>query len=209
MVKSGGENVYAAEVEAALLSHPAVAAAAVFGVPDARWGERVVGAVALRRGSGAVGAVWEAANWEARRGGSQLSSSLGPVAAMATSGGRGDTVIDALTALAVELREHCTRARATGGGGLSAFKAPRQVLFFLPADLARGSKHGEKAASGADASADNPFPATATGKVQKHRLAVMLHAAEARQVDEHVGSPREASDERTPLGGSWLPRSRL
>jgi fatty-acyl-CoA synthase len=39
MYVSGGENVYPAEVEAALLSDPAVADAAVIGVPDARWGE--------------------------------------------------------------------------------------------------------------------------------------------------------------------------
>ena len=39
MFKSGGENVYFAEVELALESHPAVAEAAVVGVPDARWGE--------------------------------------------------------------------------------------------------------------------------------------------------------------------------
>ena len=41
MIVSGGENVYPAEVENALLSHPAVADAAVIGVPDERWGETV------------------------------------------------------------------------------------------------------------------------------------------------------------------------
>ncbi len=39
MFISGGENVYPLEIEAALLAHPAVALAAVVGVPDARWGE--------------------------------------------------------------------------------------------------------------------------------------------------------------------------
>jgi fatty-acyl-CoA synthase len=39
MFISGGENVYPLEIEAALLSHPAVALAAVVGVPDRRWGE--------------------------------------------------------------------------------------------------------------------------------------------------------------------------
>jgi fatty-acyl-CoA synthase len=39
MFKSGGENVYFAEVELALESHPAVAEAAVIGIPDPRWGE--------------------------------------------------------------------------------------------------------------------------------------------------------------------------
>ena len=39
MFISGGENVYPAEVEAVLKSHPGVAEAAVVGVPDDRWGE--------------------------------------------------------------------------------------------------------------------------------------------------------------------------
>ncbi|GGN22933.1 fatty-acyl-CoA synthase [Actinoplanes campanulatus] len=39
MYISGGENVYPAEVEAAIFEHPAVAEAAVVGVPDERWGE--------------------------------------------------------------------------------------------------------------------------------------------------------------------------
>ncbi len=47
MIVSGGENVYPAEVENALTAHPAVAEAAVFGVPDDRWGEAVKAAVVL------------------------------------------------------------------------------------------------------------------------------------------------------------------
>ncbi|WP_329114889.1 acyl-CoA synthetase [Streptomyces sp. NBC_01465] len=39
MIISGGENIYPAEVESALLAHPAVAECAVIGVPDDRWGE--------------------------------------------------------------------------------------------------------------------------------------------------------------------------
>jgi fatty-acyl-CoA synthase len=39
MYISGGENVYPAEVEAALYEHPAIAEAAVIGVPDDQWGE--------------------------------------------------------------------------------------------------------------------------------------------------------------------------
>jgi O-succinylbenzoic acid--CoA ligase len=42
---SGGENVDPAEVEALLRTHPAVSEAAVVGVPDEEWGERVVAAV--------------------------------------------------------------------------------------------------------------------------------------------------------------------
>jgi long-chain acyl-CoA synthetase len=41
MIVSGGENVYSIEVEDALYAHPAVAEAAVFGVPDEVWGEAV------------------------------------------------------------------------------------------------------------------------------------------------------------------------
>ena len=41
MIVTGGENVYPAEVENALLAHPAVVDAAVIGVPDETWGEAV------------------------------------------------------------------------------------------------------------------------------------------------------------------------
>lgn len=45
MFISGGENVYPAEIEAALADHPLIAECAVIGLPDARWGE--AGCVAL------------------------------------------------------------------------------------------------------------------------------------------------------------------
>ncbi|WP_158557930.1 AMP-binding enzyme [Spongiactinospora gelatinilytica] len=41
MIISGGFNIYASEVEAALAGHPSVGSAAVIGVPDQRWGEKV------------------------------------------------------------------------------------------------------------------------------------------------------------------------
>lgn len=50
MIVSGGENVYPAEVENALFSHPDVADAAVIGVPDDKWGEAVKAIVVLRPG---------------------------------------------------------------------------------------------------------------------------------------------------------------
>ena len=50
MIVSGGENVYPAEVENALLGHPWVADAAVIGVPDDRWGETVKAVVVLAPG---------------------------------------------------------------------------------------------------------------------------------------------------------------
>lgn len=53
LIVSGGENVYPAEVEAALLAHPAVAAAGVAGIPDERWGQVVAAAVVLRSATSA------------------------------------------------------------------------------------------------------------------------------------------------------------
>lgn len=50
LIKTGGENVYPAEVEQVLLEHPAVAEAIVFGRPDERWGEGVHAACVLRPG---------------------------------------------------------------------------------------------------------------------------------------------------------------
>jgi acyl-CoA synthetase (AMP-forming)/AMP-acid ligase II len=47
MIVSGGENIYSREVEEALLLHPAVAEAAVIGVPDPKWGESVMAFVVL------------------------------------------------------------------------------------------------------------------------------------------------------------------
>ena len=47
-IVTGGENVAPAEVEAALLEHPAVADAAVFARPDPEWGEAVTASVVLR-----------------------------------------------------------------------------------------------------------------------------------------------------------------
>ncbi|MFI5618720.1 acyl-CoA synthetase [Streptomyces sp. NPDC051567] len=41
MIISGGVNIYPAEIEAALLTHPAVADAAAFGIPHPTWGEEV------------------------------------------------------------------------------------------------------------------------------------------------------------------------
>jgi fatty-acyl-CoA synthase len=51
MYISGGENVYPAEVETALHEHPAVADAAVIGVPDERWGEVGVAIVVVQPGA--------------------------------------------------------------------------------------------------------------------------------------------------------------
>ena len=47
MIVTGGENVFSIEVENAVSSHPAVRECAVFGIPDAKWGELVLGLVVL------------------------------------------------------------------------------------------------------------------------------------------------------------------
>ena len=50
MIVSGGENIYPAEVENAIMGHPAVADVAVIGVPDERWGEAVKAIVVKKPG---------------------------------------------------------------------------------------------------------------------------------------------------------------
>ena len=54
MIISGGVNIYPAEIEDTLHRHPAIEDAAVFGVPDPEWGERVHAAVQLRAGMSAT-----------------------------------------------------------------------------------------------------------------------------------------------------------
>src|SRR4029079_15361765 len=48
---SGGENVYPAEIEAVIDHHPAVAASAVLGLTDERWGETPIAVVIQRAGT--------------------------------------------------------------------------------------------------------------------------------------------------------------
>lgn len=54
MIISGGENVYPAEVENAIASHPAVSDVAVIGIPDEKWGESVKAFVVLEPGKTAT-----------------------------------------------------------------------------------------------------------------------------------------------------------
>jgi acyl-CoA synthetase (AMP-forming)/AMP-acid ligase II len=55
MVVTGGENVYPREVEEVLYRHPAVAEAAIIGVPDELWIERVHSVIVLKEGRYATG----------------------------------------------------------------------------------------------------------------------------------------------------------
>lgn len=52
LIVTGGENVYPAEVEAVLLSHPSITEAGVIGVADATWGQRVVAIVRIANTTG-------------------------------------------------------------------------------------------------------------------------------------------------------------
>ncbi|UVE16012.1 long-chain-fatty-acid--CoA ligase [Pseudomonas sp. LS44] len=53
MIVSGGENIYSAEVETAIASHPAVAQCAAIGIPHDKWGETVHAVVVLKPGHNA------------------------------------------------------------------------------------------------------------------------------------------------------------
>jgi long-chain acyl-CoA synthetase len=48
MIVSGGENIFTAEVENAIASHPAVAQCAVIGIPCDKWGESVHAVIVCR-----------------------------------------------------------------------------------------------------------------------------------------------------------------
>ena len=50
MIISGGENIYPAEIEAILDSHPSIQESAVIGVPDSKWGETVLACIVLKPG---------------------------------------------------------------------------------------------------------------------------------------------------------------
>jgi len=49
MIVTGGENVYSAEVESAIASHPAVDQVAVIGIPDETWGEAVLAVIVRQK----------------------------------------------------------------------------------------------------------------------------------------------------------------
>ena len=50
LIISGGVNIYPAEIDAVLLTHPAVGDGSVIGVPDDEWGESVVAVIEVQAG---------------------------------------------------------------------------------------------------------------------------------------------------------------
>jgi long-chain acyl-CoA synthetase len=68
MIVTGGENVYSVEVEDVLGRHPSVLEAAVFGIPDAKWGEAVHAIVVVtQERAGAAAELGEALREHCRR----------------------------------------------------------------------------------------------------------------------------------------------
>jgi acyl-CoA synthetase (AMP-forming)/AMP-acid ligase II len=144
VVKTGGENVACAEVERVLLRHPAVAAAAVLGLPDARLGERVVAAVVLRDGW-----TWQGNHVHMLQGGSDARRSArgrqravdggGAASQHESASSRRRKLVDG-----AELQMHCRQE------GMAGFKLPRTIINM------------------------SALPLNATGKVVKARLKEQL-----------------------------------
>lgn len=109
MIKTGGENVHASEVEAAICSHPAVAAAAAVSLPHARLGETVGAVVVLRNGFRWSG---PAARVAAVAAGEPASSAVSRPPGLTT-----DKMDEEVTL--TQLQAHCR------GRGLAGFKLPR------------------------------------------------------------------------------------
>jgi len=85
MIISGGFNIYPREVEDALMAHPAVASAAVIGIPDDKWGEAVKAFVVLKPGVIHSAAELQA-HVKARRGAPWSPKTIDFVEAIAVTG---------------------------------------------------------------------------------------------------------------------------
>jgi acyl-activating enzyme 14 len=110
VIRSGGENVSAAEVERALQTHPAVDMAVVVGLPDQRLGERVAAVIVLNSGY----------TWQGSKDTFSMDSSTVPGNTSSTNNNRTTSG----TISAVLLQQHCRVV-----AGLAGFKVPR--IFFL------------------------------------------------------------------------------
>jgi acyl-activating enzyme 14 len=121
VIKSGGENVHASEVEAALATHPAVASAVVVPVPHDRWGAAVAACVVL-----APGATWQGPTVPTGAAG-VASSHSGGSGGDATPGHGMDSPLLQITTPAA-LRAHVTSPAV----GLARFKAPVLIASWTP-----------------------------------------------------------------------------
>ena len=144
LVISGGENVYPAEIESVLHDHPAVAEAAVVGVPDERWGEACAAFVVLREGDvgdrgrapralrRAPRPVQGAAHGRARRGAAALGAREGAEGRASRDRDGGGVVSETLTGrrrqAALEPRRAHAPAAARGGRDrLRRARLPRRL----------------------------------------------------------------------------------
>jgi O-succinylbenzoic acid--CoA ligase len=147
LIVSGGENVYPAEVERVLLSHPNVRDVAVVGVPDDRWGAVPVAAVVWNGEADLIDGVWGNTSLAARGG--QPSPPCPPLPARRERGiadggvNREEASDHPEVAAEKELRAYCAQR-------LARFKIPARWLEFAE------------------------LPRTGSGKVQRGRLREMV-----------------------------------
>lgn len=131
VIKSGGENVHAAEVEAALATHPAVASAVVVPVPHDRWGAAVAACVVL-----APGATWKGPTAPTRAAAAHVSAA-GVGLPHSASGGPAPTNemgVSPVKTTPASLRAHVTSPAV----GLARFKAPVLIAAWTGAALPLG-----------------------------------------------------------------------
>ena len=128
MVIRAGENVYCAEVEAAIYEHPAVHEAAVFGVPHERLGEEVAAVVVPRPG---VPADRRGGAGARRRSGSRGSrcragSRSGPSPSPATRRARCSSATSGSRSPGPESRRASVRAPGSGAGASRRCRTARR-----------------------------------------------------------------------------------
>lgn len=120
IIRSGGESIFAIEVERVLEAHSRVAQAAVFGAPDERLGERAVAAVVLL-GSG---------HGEGRAAGPAVVSSAAATTTTQTGEGAvGRAAGDGAAPPGNEQQEIMEDIKAFCRARLSRYKVPRDIVF--------------------------------------------------------------------------------